>query len=474
MSQKEYRKPYILTEGGYEEMMSTVSDKSVWNSILEIDPIWAEFLLTKADLPDALTAADIRYLKYLKQSEFKKMYDGNDYVEEEYIFNGVIPTVDPWTEPWDFPWTPIEGITPPPTRLSICDASASGCYCPGLNSEVTFTGTYPIVGISFVHGEGEGVVAYKGIKTNEITATINSPSTRSGQMRINVIMQLSSGQTCESTVNIYKCDQDECCPEECDLEWDWDASGETINAPGSTNVYVTGGTGPYSWSITSEDGKWSLDNPTATGAMNTVTAENGACGSATITVTDACGCTTEGSVRDPSSGSWASQGCGCPVPGASDSGWTNSIGNSALATRTVGKYRIHDGVIRSWRSGGAAGKASAGECSSEIEGEVADCCNWCSDGDGGAEPRCGDCRAGSDGCSKCIDPVGPFAGTQTPCSAGCTGTAVLYTISTSCEDWGWINECQSCAGGTCNDTWYGLWRCACHFGIYPTYDIWEC
>jgi hypothetical protein len=94
-SRKEYRKPYILSEGGYQDMMRTTWDKSVWNEILEIDPVWAEFLFTRADLPDAATAAEIRYLRYIKQSEFKKQFGNNfDYNEMEYVWEGFLPTWD--------------------------------------------------------------------------------------------------------------------------------------------------------------------------------------------------------------------------------------------------------------------------------------------------------------------------------------------------------------------------------------------
>jgi hypothetical protein len=162
-SRKEYRKPYILSEGGYQDMMRTTWDKSVWNEILEIDPVWAEFLFTRADLPDAATAAEIRYLRYIKQSEFKKQFGNNfDYNEMEYVWEGFLPT---WDDNFhiDFPWRSIEGggvYDEPPISI-VCDAdvgSGTGtndCYCPGLDSDVTFTGNWPITGIDFIHDEGD-------------------------------------------------------------------------------------------------------------------------------------------------------------------------------------------------------------------------------------------------------------------------------------------------------------------------------
>lgn len=353
---KEYRKPYILSEGGYQEMMRSTSDKSVWNDILDVDPAWAEFLFTRSELPDAATAAEIRYLRYIKQSEFKKMYSGRDYVEEEYLFGGPIGgiDIDPFDFGWDFPWMPTEGggVYPGPGEgpgfsTFICDAETDGCYCPGIEKDVTITATYPIIGVDFVFGEGETITAVSpSWGLNSVTITISTPSTRSGQMRLRVWMQLPSGASCDSEINIYECPEDECCGD-CEMEWDWDNSDETIVAPGSGNVYVTGGTPPYTWSLTDEDGKWSLlSSQTATGA-NTVSAAAGACGSATITVTDSCNCTATGSVRNPSNGSWtvvcgfpleaATVNC-CVLPGVSGS-YVSNIGSSFKYQAIQGKYR---------------------------------------------------------------------------------------------------------------------------------------
>jgi hypothetical protein len=352
-SRKEYRKPYILSEGGYQDMMRTTWDKSVWNEILEIDPVWAEFLFTRADLPDAATAAEIRYLRYIKQSEFKKQFGNNfDYNEMEYVWEGFLPTWDD-NFSFDFPWRSIEGggvyDDEPPISI-VCDADVGSdagtddCYCPGLDSDVTFTGNWPITGIDFIHDEGESVSGVSGAGTNSATFTISSPDGRSGQMRINVCMSTPNGECC-STVNIYPCPEDECCPDECDLAYDSDNSVETIVAPGGGSVLVTGGTGPFTWSISSEDGLWSLASTTTAGRSNTVSAAAGACGSATITVTDACGCVTTGSVRNPSNGSWQrvctdiaadpNAGC-CYFSGVPDSA---SGGPNWTLLKTVGKYR---------------------------------------------------------------------------------------------------------------------------------------
>lgn len=376
IAKKEYRKPYILTEGGYQDMMRSTWDKSIWNDILEVDPVWAEFLFTRAELPDAATAAEVRYLRYLKQSEFKKHYlNGLDYQEMEYLWTGPIPGFLPPDFGWDFPWRPIEGggvytgdpeESPPFT--AICDADSDGCYCPGQSKDVTITATYPITGIEFVFGEGEYVSEYQGIGTNEIIATIVSPEGRSGQMRIRVWMQLANGSECDSEINIYECDEEDCCPE-CDLAWDTTTSDETLVAPGTANVYITGGTPPFKWEISSEDGLWTLGAAETEARANTVDAAAGACGSATITVTDACDCTAEGSIRNPSNGSWT-RTCGptiftcCALPGVQATAEC-AIGLTMRYVATQGKYRSKQSVSVQFCY--VTGYTSESECLNNID-----------------------------------------------------------------------------------------------------------
>jgi len=88
------------------------------------------------------------------------------------------------------------------------------------------------------------------------------------------------------------------------LEWHPD-NPDTINAPGAVTLFVRYGKGPFSWSVDGEPG-WSLAAETTEGRGNTLTAaETEACGSATITVTDADGDSVSGSVRNVDDGQWA-------------------------------------------------------------------------------------------------------------------------------------------------------------------------
>jgi hypothetical protein len=85
------------------------------------------------------------------------------------------------------------------------------------------------------------------------------------------------------------------------MEWDTENSPETIVAGSSVPVFVTGGRGPYTWSV-SGAGYSLLAAETEIG-QNQVICVNGNCGteydaSAAITVTDACGATVTGSLRN--------------------------------------------------------------------------------------------------------------------------------------------------------------------------------
>lgn len=90
------------------------------------------------------------------------------------------------------------------------------------------------------------------------------------------------------------------------MEWDTDNSPETIVAGSSVYLYVTGGRGPYTWSI-SGNGYSLLATETVTG-VNQVTCADGICGTdfdavAEIAVTDDCDDTATGVLRN-TSGKW--------------------------------------------------------------------------------------------------------------------------------------------------------------------------
>ena len=94
-----------------------------------------------------------------------------------------------------------------------------------------------------------------------------------------------------------------CCDEggHDELEFDSDATSDTIVKSTTTPVYFKGGCSPYEWSVSGTG--FTLENSTTTGLSNTLIAGSTACGTATITCTDKCGHTADGEVRC-TSGSW--------------------------------------------------------------------------------------------------------------------------------------------------------------------------
>lgn len=97
------------------------------------------------------------------------------------------------------------------------------------------------------------------------------------------------------------------CQQSSTLAWDWNVSAQTIlKGESGKTIAIIEGVAPYSWRIEGQD--FSLGQGITTSRFNTVNAGLCACGSAEITVTDACGDETVGSVRCTDSGHWEEKG----------------------------------------------------------------------------------------------------------------------------------------------------------------------
>lgn len=101
------------------------------------------------------------------------------------------------------------------------------------------------------------------------------------------------------------------------LAWDTDNSPETIVAGSSVQVFVTGGRGPYTWSVSGNG--YSLLVPETVTGVNQVTCVDGLCETdfdvtVEITVTDDCGANATGTLRN-AEGEWVLQGECCPMCG---------------------------------------------------------------------------------------------------------------------------------------------------------------
>ncbi|MBA7630061.1 hypothetical protein ES703_37569 [subsurface metagenome] len=108
--------------------------------------------------------------------------------------------------------------------------------------------------------------------------------------------ELKDEAIAECTDQCYKCGQP--------MTWSED-NEETIDPEDSIPISVTGGLGPYKWSV--EGTGFSLGAPTTEDGVNLLNSDGAACGSATITVTDACGTMVTGYVRC-TAGQWVTTG----------------------------------------------------------------------------------------------------------------------------------------------------------------------
>jgi len=94
------------------------------------------------------------------------------------------------------------------------------------------------------------------------------------------------------------------------VAWNWSSSDQTIEQSDTAAIVVKDGDGPYDWVISSGSG-FTLSSPQTAGLSNTLIADAAACGSAVITVTDACGNSCAGSVRNTDDGEWVDKGLSC-------------------------------------------------------------------------------------------------------------------------------------------------------------------
>jgi len=124
-------------------------------------------------------------------------------------------------------------------------------------------------------------------------------------------------------------------PQGWELLWD-PTNPEEISESSSVNIGVIGGVPSYQWSV-SGTGFW-LSSDQTQGLSNTLNADDIACGSATITVTDNFGDKVTGYVRCEN-GQWSLVGNTCSYPGEAESMEHLYPTLNYRFYRVVGKYR---------------------------------------------------------------------------------------------------------------------------------------
>jgi len=224
------------------------------------------------------------------------------------------------------------------------------------------------------------------------------------------------------------------------------ANPQTIDRNNTIAISVIGGAPPYSWSVSGTG--FDLEEYQTTELSNILFADDTACGSADITITDASGNTAKGSVRC-TAGKWVKQDItgmteeeACPIPGPA----TEEPGGplDAGRTRIEGKYKVSAAIL-------AYGYCDEWghperDCRCEVRGCGSSCNTY-----NGTWGRCNTVM----GCSKCLD--GGWDGDWN-CQAEADET-ISGTKPPCCEHYRIPSETR-------------YMRCYCYssFALY----IWEC
>ena len=220
-----------------------------------------------------------------------------------------------------------------------------------------------------------------------------------------------------------------CCPAEPNISWDDAGSDETIVRNGSANVAVLGGQAPFTWSVTGTG--FSFATPVTSGRTNVLSADNTACGSATITVVDGCGQSTVGYVREEDNSQWGViAGNVCLLSGAAS--WSSyGIQPWKLDGEIIrGKYKS---VVR---MGGAFGANGCITCGSPKFPAASTCSEYC------ASANC----LQPIGCAECMIGFAPANYTK-------AGPWNCFGLNgTECEG-GWTNMLCGCVSQIFNWEW---------------------
>ena len=321
---KEYGRKAYVSDRSYPQFMKENPARAIWNTVTENNPNLSEF----NSRLERLTSFERSVLELIKQSEHKKPYYGGNYDEMEYRSEfppGINPPDGPDLPKFDNPDVPTYYPPDPPEGSGqyIFSFSVLGCYCPGSVSTVEASGSHIITGISVEDGSISNV-----IKKDDYTWEFSLSTTKtSGTVNVVGTMSTLDGVIGTGEDSLIGCGAWQCC----NMEWN---SPDTITAGATIDIGVTGGTGPYAWYVSGTN--FSLgDSVTALGS-NTLTAEAGSCGSATVSVVDSAGCEAGGTVRNISVGSWAYRGTECVVSGV---GEQFSGGGTLSWEKIDGKWR---------------------------------------------------------------------------------------------------------------------------------------
>lgn len=370
-------------------------------------------------------------------SEDKKPYfDDIDYPEMEHFFFGWDPPlfppfdpvfppdepVDPWGPPTTWPyWPPPPPIEPTTGCLFWPPRFEPFVLTPG---ETAWAYFHVYEGDSLVrlvpHGPIELLTTVSELNAcrkiggpRKCLVSIRAKGSLEGYgpnpwqsfIQAAVVAELVSGRSCSAEVLISPCDAT------VGPEWDSSRNPEIVEPPNSLTIYLVEqkGVPSFTWSLTGNN--CSLTYSKTKTRANILTLGSGFCGTANITVTDACGRTTQGAIRS-TSGSWQITPFQCDIPGLSDPITEIDLVNWRLfnTKRTVGGIRITQ-VNRAIDWTNCGGRPVCGECQSLCTNTVYGC-------------------SATFGCDECVEPAFNCK-LQKYCYSGS-----IYGCSGLCEDGG--------------------------------------
>ena len=341
------------------------------------------------------------------------------------------------------PDTPIPGINPDPDPTggywvpSLCSSSGSlGCLSVG-ESGLIYAAANTSDGTAWrIENTDPGVVSAKIIKTlgggayHGDRIVIEVTALKEQEDRSATITIWGSWRDYESRCGTHYVTVP-CCNNSFPIEWDYEISEETIVRGGNALVAVTQGTGPYTWAVT---GTGFTISPETETRYNILFADETACGSATIVVTDACGSVAVGYVREEDNSQWNVRGAQnvCGISGAASWARYGDI-TQKDGTLIQGKYKT---VVRIGSGGGANGCINCG--SSAFPGALT-CPEWCASVN---------CLAGIQ-CNECVTGYSITGYTQ----AGTWNCWGLTFVFPSCEAGLWRSMICACAARVQNYEW---------------------
>jgi hypothetical protein len=425
----------------YPDSMRQISNKFIWNKVLNKYPRLAEFFLTGRGKRE-LTTIERSLAEFIRQSEFVKPYKPVPYQESEYSWD---PKGGSSGEYGAGPSIPTAQVPPEDSEeiepgVYVCWAKLNnGCFCKYGEQYLDIEGSYPIENLEITAGFGY-LKNTTGLGHTNVRTTYVGNEKDFGMVTIEVYMFKPNGDICDSNVNVFECSDEICCEAEPTCSED---NPETISQSSEAELVWVGGTPRFNFEITEGTGFW-LNQGFSITQINLpfpqvkIYTDATACGTATVEMRDDCDQTASCQIRC-TTGVWtrvpAAPGtpgpCGCKGPAdGRPFGW---CGNATLCNHISGKCRQR---VQYGQGVGCYGSCNCFPIKK---------CNRCDEQD----------RLG--GFGECI-PFGDCGGAYV---RGATSNSICcYYPCTTPDDEDQAYDALECYGYTAGFPYYQEWDCA--------------